>query len=82
MLYRGYHIMAQELAVNKNLYYEAMERSARQSSSEACEGCPITAFRKVFSYGFKPDYMLDVINPSKKLIRQMKVLYGASQLDN
>ena len=82
MLYRGYHIMVQELAMNKNLYYEAMVRSAKRSGSGACEACPITGFRKVFSYGFKPDYMLDVVNPSKKLIRQMKVLYGASQLDN
>ena len=73
----------QELAVNKELYYEAMLRCAQKQAKGDCSpSAPISPFRKAFTYGFKPDYMLDVLNSSKRLIRQIKILYGASQLDN
>lgn len=43
---------------------------------------PISPYRKQFSYSFKPEYMLTPLNEPQQLVRQMKLLYGTSQLDN
>ena len=42
----------------------------------------ISEARKQFTYAFKPDYMFQVLNQPSQMIRQMKILYGASQMDN
>lgn len=43
---------------------------------------PISPIRKEYTYSFKPEYMLTTLNEPQQLVRQMKCLYGASQLDN
>ena len=43
---------------------------------------PISPIRKEYTYSFKPEYMLTTLNEPQQLVRQMKCLYGASQLDS
>ena len=94
-MYRSYHMIVIEIAHNKDLYYEAMmRRSIREYEKKHgsspmverfkkkyCRGM-ISPYRTHFSYSFKPEYMLDNLNEQEQLIRHMKLLYGASQLDN
>lgn len=94
-MYRAYHITAGEVARNADLYYEALlragkrryKRMKRRGESISMElpevkEIPITEARKQFTYAFKPDYMFQVLNQPSQMIRQMKIIYGATQMDN
>ena len=95
MLYRAYHLTVVEITKNAALYYEALLRAGiRRAERLRRRGQPSSApapdladhaiaeSRKQLSYGFKPDYMFQVLNQPRQMIRRMKVLYGATQLDN
>ena len=87
-----------EIAQNKDLYYEAMMRrsiahfkkmkKSKYSTTvirkyEDMYGKdPISPIRKEYTYSFKPEYMLTTLNEPQQLVRQMKCLYGANQLDS
>lgn len=87
--------MAIELAENCDLYYEAMKRAAIRQARKTHQQNPsqnleipaepednISEYRKRFVYAFKPDHMLKQKNESLQMTRRMKVLYGATQMDN
>ena len=95
MLYRAYHLTVCEITKNASLYYEALLRAGiRRAERLKKRGHPVSVpypavddhviaeSRKQFSYGFKPDYMFQVLNQPRRMIHRMKVLYGATQLDN
>lgn len=95
ILYRSFHITVIEIAHNKDVYYEAMmRRSIKQYIKKHGSNPQIEAYKKkyckhrispsrtLFSYSFKPEYLMTHLNEQQQLIRQMKSLYGASQLDN
>ena len=94
-MYHAYHITTGEVARDADLYYEALLRAGKYRSQRLkrrgkgvivelpeVEEIRITEARKQFTYAFKPDYMFQVLNQPSQMIRQMKILYGASQMDN
>ena len=95
MLYRSFHLIAIDLSENSDLYYEAMKRAAirhvchlKKQGKHLKTIIPeepigrISEQRKQFVYSFKPDHMFRNYNESHQMVRRMKVLYGASQMDN
>ena len=92
---RAFHLIAIDLSENSDLYYEALKRAAiRQARHLKKQGKPeeiqipeepmgrISEQRKQFVYSFKPDHMFRNYNESHQMLRRMKVLYGATQMDN
>ena len=81
-MYRSVYIVALEIALNADLYYEALKYQSTNVSVKATnfDTIPI-ALRSRFSTAIRPDYMYDQHKDSKSYKRKVQILYGASQMD-
>ena len=75
VLYAALQLVAREVAFNASLYYEALVRKAHGRKGE------VSCLRRDLGVGCRPDYALQKVTPADDLIRKMKVLYGARQMD-
>ena len=73
-------IVALEIALNAQLYYEALLYRSSVSTKASFQEIPV-AVRSRFSTAIRPDYMYDQKKDSHSYKRKVQILYGASQMD-
>ena len=81
MLYRSMSIVALEIALNAQLYYDALVYRASVVSGKVMKEKRPIALRSRFSTAIRPDYMYDQQVDSHSYKRKVQILYGASQLE-
>ena len=80
-MYRSVYIVALEIALNADLYYEALKYQSSNVSGKATNFDTIpVALRSRFSTAIRPDYMYDHKIDSNSYKRQVHILYGASHI--
>ena len=75
------NIVALEVALDADLYYEALLYRSAVSLGEPNKYPKPHAVRSRFSTTIRPDFMYDRKNDSNAYRRKVQILYGASQID-